>query len=220
MGERYETRRETVESRVERVRHLLHRLDRKTVARLFDAVAGRPDAWGADTNARASNVSTALLDALKGQRRAHAHRLWTRWFEPMMVRDTATLARRRPASGTIHFVDTAGWWMALSRRMGPLVAEIQDAAAERAARQPLDHVLASEEAAHWTHALRRHTLTELEALQHCPLARCAVLAEVNAERQRLAQGVDLRLLNDGDLLAFISILERAPAPYVDAAASA
>ncbi|HEY0838063.1 MAG TPA: hypothetical protein VGE72_29395 [Azospirillum sp.] len=214
MGEREETDRETVESRVERVRRLLHSLDRRTVTRLFDAVATRPDAGGG----RPAHVGAALLDVLNGRRRAHARRLWTTWIEPVMLRDAVTLAQPQPVPGCVHFVDAAGWWAALSRRMAPLVTEIQETATERAQRVPLDQVLASADAARWTRELRRHTLAELEALSDSPLARCAVLAEVNAERQRLAAGIDLRLLGDGDLIGFKAMLENAPPPHLRAAA--
>ncbi|HYD70364.1 hypothetical protein [Azospirillum sp.] len=206
MGERDDTARETVESRVERVRRLLRNLDRRTVSRLFDAVAPDPR----DGGARPAHVGAALLEVLNGRRRAHARRLWTRWVEPVMLRDAVTLAHPQPTPGCIHFIDTAGWWAALSRRMAPLVAEIQDTAAARAQRMPLDAVLASPDAARWTEDLRRGSLSELDALRDSPIARCAVLAEVNAERQRLAAGIDLRLLGDGDLMAFRAMLESPP----------
>ncbi|HYH21087.1 MAG TPA: hypothetical protein VD995_20970 [Azospirillum sp.] len=206
MGEPDETGRETVESRVERVRRLLRSLDRRTVSRLFDAVAPDPR----DGGARPAHVGAALLDVLNGRRRAHARRLWTQWVEPAMLRDTVTLARPHPVPGCIHFVDVAGWWTALSRRMAPLVAEIQDITTARAQRMPLDTVLASPDAARWTADLRRCSLAELDALRDSPLARCAVLAEVNAERQRLAAGIDLRLLGDSDLMAFHAMLESPP----------
>lgn len=206
MGEGDDTGRETVESRVERLRRLLHGLDRRTVTRLFDAVAPQPGS----ADARPAHIGAALLEVLNGRRRAHARRLWTRCVEAVMLRDAVTLARPTPVPGCVHFVDAAGWWAALSPRMAPLVEEIQETAAARAGRMPLDSVLASPDAARWTEDLRRRTVAELESLRDSPLTRCAVLAQVNAERQRLAAGIDLRLLGDGDLIAFKAVFERAP----------
>ncbi|MBP2310814.1 hypothetical protein [Azospirillum soli] len=193
--------------RYDKVRQLLSRLDRKTRARLFDELVAQPTKAASPT----SPMMAMLLDVLTGRRRSHARRLWTRWLEPVMVRDRALLSVRTPLPGCIRLADAAGWWVALSRRMGDTPADIQDRMEECAASAPLDRVLASEEAERWSETLRCKSLAALEALHDDPTERVAVLAEANAERARMApNGVPARPLDASDLLTLTAALRAGP----------
>lgn len=193
--------------RYDKVRQLLSRLDRKTRARLFDEMVARPAA----KSSPASPMMNMLLDVLTGRRRSHARRLWTRWLEPVMLRDRALLTVRTPLPGCIRLADAAGWWVALSRRMGDTPADIQDCIEDRTASAPLDRILTSEDAEGWSETLRRTSVAVLETLSDDPAERAAVLAEANAERARMTPaGVPARPLDASDLLTLAAALRAGP----------
>lgn len=193
--------------RYDKVRQLLSRLDRKTRTRLFDELVAQPALSGPFT----SPMMTMLLDVLTGRRRSHARRLWTRWLEPVMLRDRALLSVRAPLPGCLRLADAAGWWVALSCRMGDTPAAIQECMEERAASAPLERVLASEEAERWAETLRRASLAVLEALNDRPADRAAFLAEANTERARVTQnGVPARPLDASDLSTLVAALRAGP----------
>ncbi|WP_448203411.1 hypothetical protein [Azospirillum sp. sgz302134] len=202
----------TAAGRYDTLQRLLSRLDRRTRDRLLEHLATMPPARG-----RAASPMRAMLLQLCNRRRAHSRRLWARWLEPVTLRDPALLAIATPLPGCIHLADTAGWWAALSRRMGGTPADIQHGVERRLAHASLDGVLTSDEATGWSEALRERSLEVIRSLRKDAGARMAFLEDANAERALAAEALSpsgdapQRTLGDLDLDTLTTALSVAPA---------
>ncbi|WP_448188616.1 hypothetical protein [Azospirillum sp. sgz301742] len=195
--------------RVETVRELLLHLDRPTVLRIFDRMTEAPPRDGQ----LASRLTTVVLELLSGGRREHARRLWTSWLEPVLVRDRLGPASGRPLPGTVNITDAAAWWAVLTPHMAELVADVQERVTERMRREPLDRVLASDEAMRWAETLRRRSVIALRAVRGAAGSLDSLLAAANAERARLVgmPAARLRPLDGLDLDTLLAVLEAMPA---------
>lgn len=195
--------------RVETVRELLIHLDRPTVLRIFDRMSETPPR----NRQLASRLTAVVLELLTGGRNQHARRLWTSWLEPVLVRDRVGPASGRPLPGTVNATDAAAWWTVLAPGMADLVAEVQERVSGRARREPLDRVLASDEAQDWAEALRCQSVIALRAVRGDTDSLDALLAIANAERARLVglPAERLRPLDGRDLDTLLAVLEAMPA---------
>lgn len=192
---------------LDRLREVLAPLDQDKKSRLFELVR----AGHLRNEQMTSQITRLLIDMLNGRRTEHARRLWTRWFDPILVRDDVPLLAEARLPGCLHFVDASAWWFTLSPHFRLLVQRIQKDVAQRSREQPINAVLATPEAREWAEELRRQSLAVLRA--HQP-DRMQMLATANTERNRLlrSRGITRAApLTASDLELLETMLEGAPA---------
>lgn len=159
-------------------------------------------------------VAQLLVQMLNGRRAEHARRLWTGWFDPIIVRNNALLKTDIRLAGCLHINDVSAWWFAIASRMEAQVQRIQDSIAERGKDRPLNDVFASAEARGWAEELRLLTLSILTELRATPAASTRILAEVNEHRAHMSKQQTGRRrgpVTRADIDLLMTILDAAPA---------
>lgn len=190
---------------LDKVKAILAPLDRAQKSKLFELV----QAGHLEDDQMTVEVGRLIVAMLNGPRTEHARRIWTGWFDPVMLRtDALMLAESRPP-GCMHVVDASAWWFALLPHLRDLAGRVQSDIADRASEHPLDAVLASPAAAGWAEELR---VSSLEILRRRGAAG-PLLATANAERITLLRKRGLTgvaPLSFGDLAMLDAMLEHAP----------
>ncbi|WP_207459956.1 hypothetical protein [Azospirillum sp. SYSU D00513] len=159
-------------------------------------------------------VAQLLVQMLNGRRSEHARRLWTGWFDAVIVRDDGVFKNGVRWSHCVHLADAGAWWLTLSNRMEPEVRRVQDRVAELARNHPLNEIFASAEARIWAEELRVRSLAVLARLRANQAEAAQALSEAtNARAQLLKQhGIRQRSgMSRSDLEMFQILLEAAPA---------
>lgn len=195
---------------LDKVRNMLAPLGRDEKARLFDMISR----GGLKHERMERLIARLLVEQLNGARAEHARRLWTGWFDPVLLRDDLSLLADERLPGSLHIVEASAWWFTLSGPMAPLPGRIQDAIAERGRNQPLEHVFATPEALGWSEELRQRTLAALAAVRAKPAVFNRLIADANAHRARLIKDRGLPVtgtLTPADLDALEAMLRAAPA---------
>lgn len=190
---------------LDKVKAILAPLDRAQKSKLFELV----QAGHLEDDQMTVEVGRLIVAMLNGPRTEHARRIWTGWFDPVMLRtDALMLAESRPP-GCMHVVDASAWWFALLPHLRELAGRVQTDIAARASEHPLESVLSSPAAAEWGEELRVRSLAVLRQRGGAgPL-----LATANAERLTLLRKRGLAgvaPLSMGDLAMLDSMLEHAP----------
>lgn len=190
---------------LDKVKAILAPLDRAQKSKLFELV----QAGHLEDDQMTVEVGRLIVAMLNGPRTEHARRIWTGWFDPVMLRtDQLMLAESRPP-GCMHVVDASAWWFALLPHLRELAGRVQSDIAARASEHPLDSVLASPAAVDWAEELRVRSLAVLRQRGGAgPL-----LATANSERLTLLRKrglVGVAPLSMGDLAMLDSLLEHAP----------
>jgi hypothetical protein len=148
---------EQTAARLDRVRVMLASMKRTEQSRLFDLI----DRGQLQDDEMRPHIARLLIESLNGPRSEHARRLWTTWFDPILLRDEVVLLIEPRLPGSLHVVDAGAWWLALSGLMAPQVRRVQTAIAEQSRTRPLERIMASSEAQGWAEQLRQHTLSVL-----------------------------------------------------------
>lgn len=191
---------------LDKVKAILAPLDRAQKSKLFELV----QAGHLEDDQMTVEVGRLIVAMLNGPRTEHARRIWTGWFDPVMLRtDALMLAETRPP-GCMHVVDASAWWFALLPHLRELAGRVQSDIAARASEHPLDAVLASPAAAGWAEELRVRSLAVLRQRGGAG----TLLATANAERITLLRKRGLTSvapLSMGDLAMLDGMLEHAPA---------
>ncbi|CAO3410174.1 hypothetical protein [Azospirillum largimobile] len=191
---------------LDKVKAILAPLDRAQKSKLFELV----QAGHLEDDQMTVEVGRLIVAMLNGPRTEHARRIWTGWFDPVMLRtDALMLAETRPP-GCMHVVDASAWWFALLPHLRELAGRVQADIAARASEHPLDAVLASPAAAGWAEELRVRSLAVLRQRG----GSGTLLATANAERITLLRKRGLTSvapLSMGDLAMLDGMLEHAPA---------
>ena len=195
---------------LDKVRQVLTPLGRTEKSRLFEMVS-----QGELQNAKmGQNIARILVELLNGARTEHARRLWTGWFDPILVRDDVTLLAESRLPGCLHVLDAGAWWFALSRFMEDLTGEIQKTVTELARDAPLEQVFNAPAAKVWSERLRHETLAVLGNCRGKPQAITRLVAEANVHRGRLCKDRGFRntaALTATDLAGLEFMLDAAPA---------
>ena len=190
---------------LEKVKAILAPLDRAQKSKLFELV----QAGHLEDDQMTVEVGRLIVAMLNGPRTEHARRIWTGWFDPVMLRtDALMMAETRPP-GCMHVVDASAWWFALLPHLRELAGRVQTDIAERASEHPLDAVLASPAATGWAEELRVRSLAILRQRGGAG----TLLATANAERITLLRKRGLTSvapLSMGDLALLDALLEHAP----------
>ncbi|WP_310118836.1 hypothetical protein [Azospirillum sp. BE72] len=190
---------------LDKVKAILAPLDRAQKSKLFELV----QAGHLEDDQMTVEVGRLIVAMLNGPRTEHARRIWTGWFDPVMLRtDALMLAETRPP-GCMHVVDASAWWFALLPHLRELAGRVQTDIAARASEHPLDAVLASPAAAEWAEELRVRSLAILRQRGGAG----TLLATANAERITLLRKRGLTSvapLSMGDLAMLDAMLEHAP----------
>lgn len=191
---------------LDKVKAILAPLDRAQKSKLFELV----QAGHLEDDQMTVEVGRLIVAMLNGPRTEHARRIWTGWFDPVMLRtDALMLAETRPP-GCMHVVDASAWWFALLPHLRELAGRVQADIAARASEHPLDAVLASPAAADWAEELRVRSLAVLRQRGGAG----TLLATANAERITLLRKRGLTSvapLSMGDLAMLDAMLNHAPA---------
>lgn len=191
---------------LDKVKAILAPLDRAQKSKLFELV----QAGHLEDDQMTVEVGRLIVAMLNGPRTEHARRIWTGWFDPVMLRtDALMLAETRPP-GCMHVVDASAWWFALLPHLRELAGRVQADIAARASEHPLDAVLASRAAADWAEELRVRSLAVLRQRGGAG----TLLATANAERITLLRKRGLTSvapLSMGDLAMLDAMLDHAPA---------
>lgn len=165
----------------------------------------------------AEPVARLLVKMLNGRRSEHARRVWTGWFDPLLVRDDGLMASKVRLPGCLHLTEVGGWWFALAARMEPLVSRIQALATEEGKRYPFNEVFASDMARGWAEQLRLASISILEKVRATPAEATRMLAEVAAYRDTLQvqQGATPAQMSipRSEIDLILTTLEAAPAWY-------
>jgi len=188
-----------------KVKAILDPLDRAQKSQLFELVR----AGHLENDQMTAEVGRLIVAMLNGPRTEHARRVWTGWFDPVMLRTDALLLAESPLPACLHVLDAGAWWFALLPHLRDLAGQVQADIAERAGERPLDVVLASPAARHWAEELRGRSLA---VLRQRGMAR-TLLAAANAERDQALRKRGIRgapALSIGDLATLDSLLEHAP----------
>lgn len=189
---------------LDKVKAILAPLDRAQKSKLFELV----QAGHLEDDQMTVEVGRLIVAMLNGPRTEHARRIWTGWFDPVMLRtDALMLAETRPP-GCMHVVDASAWWFALLPHLRELAGRVQTDIAARASEHPLDAVLASPAAAGWAEELRVRSLAILRQRGGAG----TLLATANAERITLLRKRGLPSvapLSMGDLALLDAMLEHA-----------
>ncbi|AWB09138.1 hypothetical protein A6A40_29700 (plasmid) [Azospirillum humicireducens] len=190
---------------LDKVKAILAPLDRAQKSKLFELV----QAGHLEDDQMTVEIGRLIVAMLNGPRTEHARRIWTGWFDPVMLRtDALMLAETRPP-GCMHVVDASAWWFALLPHMRELAGQVQTDIAARASEHPLDAVLASPAAGGWAEELRVRSLAVLRQRGGAG----TLLATANAERITLLRKRGLTSvapLSMGDLALLDAMLEHAP----------
>ncbi len=190
---------------LDKVKAILAPLDRAQKSKLFELV----QAGHLEDDQMTVEIGRLIVAMLNGPRTEHARRIWTGWFDPVMLRtDALMLAETRPP-GCMHVVDASAWWFALLPHLRELAGRVQTDIAARASEHPLDAVLASPAAAEWAEELRVRSLAILRQRGGAG----TLLATANAERITLLRKRGLTSvapLSMGDLAMLDAMLEHAP----------
>lgn len=190
---------------LEKVKAILAPLDRAQKSKLFELV----QAGHLEDDQMTVEIGRLIVAMLNGPRTEHARRIWTGWFDPVMLRtDALMMAETRPP-GCMHVVDASAWWFALLPHLRELAGRVQADIAARASEHPLDAVLASPAAAGWAEELRLGSLAVLRQRG----GASTLLATANAERITLLRKRGLTSvapLSMGDLATLDAMLEHAP----------
>ncbi|HYF85058.1 hypothetical protein [Azospirillum sp.] len=190
---------------LDKVKAILAPLDRAQKSKLFELV----QAGHLEDDQMTVEIGRLIVAMLNGPRTEHARRIWTGWFDPVMLRtDALMLAETRPP-GCMHVVDASAWWFALLPHLRELAGRVQTDIAARASEHPLDAVLASPAAADWAEELRVRSLAVLRQRGGAG----TLLATANAERITLLRKRGLASvapLSMGDLTMLDAMLEHAP----------
>ena len=190
---------------LEKVKAILAPLDRAQKSKLFELV----QAGHLEDDQMTVEIGRLIVAMLNGPRTEHARRIWTGWFDPVMLRtDALMMAETRPP-GCMHVVDASAWWFALLPHLRELAGRVQADIAARASEHPLDAVLASPAAARWAEELRLGSLAVLRQRGGAG----TLLATANAERITLLRKRGLTSvapLSMGDLAMLDAMLEHAP----------
>jgi hypothetical protein len=190
---------------LDKVKAILAPLDRAQKSKLFELV----QAGHLEDDQMTVEIGRLIVAMLNGPRTEHARRIWTGWFDPVMLRtDALMLAETRPP-GCMHVVDASAWWFALLPHLRELAGRVQTDIAARASEHPLDAVLASSAAAEWAEELRVRSLAVLRQRGGAG----TLLATANAERITLLRKRGLASvapLSMGDLTMLDAMLEHAP----------
>ena len=190
---------------LEKVKAILAPLDRAQKSKLFELV----QAGHLEDDQMTVEIGRLIVAMLNGPRTEHARRIWTGWFDPVMLRtDALMMAETRPP-GCMHVVDASAWWFALLPHLRELAGRVQADIAARASEHPLDAVLASPAAAGWAEELRLGSLAVLRQRGGAG----TLLAPANAERITLLRKRGLTSvapLSMGDLATLDAMLEHAP----------
>lgn len=195
---------------LEKVRDMLAPLGRDEKSRLFDLVSK----GGLKHERMERLIARLLVEQLNGARTEHARRLWTGWFDPVLLRDDLTLLTEERLPGSLHIVEAGAWWFALAGAMAPVPGRVQDTIADLARSRPVAHILASAEARDWSEELRQKTLSVLAAARTKPTALNRLITDANAHRARLIKDRGLpvgSVLSPADLDALEAMLRAAPA---------
>ncbi|MBP2231136.1 hypothetical protein J2847_004448 [Azospirillum agricola] len=190
---------------LDKVKAILAPLDRSQKSKLFELVR----AGHLENDQMTIEVGRLIVAMLNGPRTEHARRIWTGWFDPVMLRtDALMLAEMRPP-GCLHVADAGAWWFALLPHLRELAGQVQTDIAQRASEHPLDVVLASPAAAHWAEELRGRSLAVLRQRGGAAM----LLTSANTERATLLRKRGLSgvpPLSMADLAMLDSMLEHAP----------
>ena len=190
---------------LDKVKAILAPLDRAQKSKLFELV----QAGHLEDDQMTVEIGRLIVAMLNGPRTEHARRIWTGWFDPVMLRtDALMLAETRPP-GCMHVVDASAWWFALLPHLRELAGRVQTDIAARASEHPLDTVLASPAAAEWAEELRVRSLAILRQRGGAG----TLLATANAERVTMLRKRGLTSvapLSMGDLAMLDAMLEHAP----------
>ncbi len=195
---------------LEKVRQVLTPLGRTEKSRLFEMVS-KGELQHAQMGRHIAHI---LVELLNGARTEHARRLWTGWFDPILLRDDLTLLAEARLPGCLHVIDAGAWWFALSRSMERLTAEIQETVTSLARDLPLEQVFSSAGAQTWSDDLRRESLAVLAGYRGRPQAINRLVADANTHRMRLLKDRGFRgaaPLTAMDLSTVEFMLETAPA---------
>jgi hypothetical protein len=195
---------------LDKVRQVLTPLGRTEKNRLFEMVS-----QGELQNAQMGrHIARILVELLNGARTEHARRLWTGWFDPILLRDDLTLLSESRLPACLHVIDAGGWWFALAGFMERLTGEIQSTITALGHELPLEQVFTSAAVRTWSDDLRRESLAVLGACRGKAQAINRLVADANTHRARLLKDRGLRgaaPLTAADLAALEFMLETAPA---------
>lgn len=190
---------------LDKVKAVLTPLDRTQKARLFDLIR----AGYLEDDQMTLEVGRLIVSMLNGPRTEHARRLWTGWFDPILLRDDMPMLAESRLSGCLHVVDASAWWFALLPHLRDLADQAQNDIAQLASEQPLESVLTSPAALAWAEELRRRSLSLLRHRKNAG----GLLAAANAERSSLLHKRHLAgvaPMGMADLTSLEGMLEHAP----------
>ena len=195
---------------LEKVRQVLTPLGRTEKSRLFEMVS-----QGELQHAQMGrNIARILVELLNGARTEHARRLWTGWFDPILLRDDLTLLAENRLPACLHVLDAGGWWFALAGSMERLIGEIQSTITALGRELPLEQVFTSAAVRTWSEELRRESLAVLGACRGKPQATNRLVTDANTHRARLLKDRGLRgaaPMTATDLSTLEFMLDIAPA---------
>lgn len=198
------------EENLARVREVLEPLDREQKARLHQLIRD----GHLDNPALGPHVASLLLEMLNGRRTEHARRLWTGWFDPILLRDDVSIRAETRLPASMHIIDAGAWWFALSQHMGPGIDRIQRVITRQSREKPLDEIFASPAAQRIAEDLRKESLAIIAAVKPKAEARARFLAEANLQRKPMLAARGCRAtppLTAADLDTLEFLLTVAPA---------
>ena len=194
---------------MDKIRHILMPLRRGDKARLFDLI-NQGGLWDEHVELQ---IARLLVEQLNGARNEHARRLWTSWFDPILLRDDLTLQAHKRLPGSLHIAEAGSWWYAMSGFLAPLAGTIEKTIATQSRDRPLDHIFASPEARVWAGELRQQTLKVITSLRAKASSCNRLVAYANAHRIRLVQDRGLTcstVLTPADIDTLETMLTAAP----------
>ena len=193
-----------------RLRDVLEPLGREQKARLHQLVRD----GHLDNQTLGPHVAKLLLEMLNGRRTEHARRLWTGWFDPILLRDDIGIRAETRLPASMHIIDAGAWWFALSRHMEHNVERIQRAIVKQSQEKPLDEIFASPAAQRIAEDLRRESLAVIAAVKPKAAERTRFLADANLQRKAILAEHNCRAtppLTASDLNSLEQLLTVAPA---------
>lgn len=193
-----------------RVRDVLEPLGREQKARLHQLIRD----GHLDNQTLGPHVASLLLEMLNGRRTEHARRLWTGWFDPILLRDDISIRAETRLPASMHIIDAGAWWFALSQHMEHNVARIQRAITKQAREKPLDEIFASPAALRIAEDLRKESLAIIAAVKPKATERAKFLADANMQRKSMLASRNCRAtppLTAADIDTLEFLLTVAPA---------